>query len=230
MKRVVCPNNGVVTADDRLWYVDCAEYLRVYSGDGLPETVTPRDGLMSYMAVNVDVLPDQSMWVGTFGGVRRRHPQTGQWQIYRSSAGSEAAVTHVAAAPDGSIWFLQTYLLGSPRQELWLNGVHADGARSHVDLGTFVPNLVVLRGSLDSIAVDALGRVWFTGISSGRREKVLGIVNPNGTLAYPIFSLGCYCTAGCYCTPDPSFGVLPDGSGGIYLYNGLDEPLRHWSP
>ena len=96
-------------------------------------------------------------------------------------------------------------------------------------------NLAALTGlqasqTHDAIAVDGRGRLWFTAVSASQFEKHLGGLNADGTLAFPVGSLGRFpgIEPGQLLTSRP--GVVPDGQGGIYLYNGESEPLRHWRP
>ncbi len=220
-QHVVRPRVGAVTSDEQLWYVNSLRRLRVVSpGEGV-RTITLNDGLLSHTVLNVDVLANGSIWVGTFGGASGWDPINEKWEIFEYT--SQAAVTDTVLGPDGTTWLLQTFAFGPPRQEIWLNHIRSDGTQGRVDLRTFVPDLVIFRENQHAIAVDGLNRVWFIGVSPSRIEKLLGIVNQNGTLAFPIFSLGPFSSS------DP-FGLLSDGSGGIYLFDGTKEPLRHWRP
>jgi len=169
-------------------------------------TITPSDGLLSHTVLNVDVLANGSIWDGTFGGASGWNPINGKWEIFEYA--SQAAVTDTVLGPDGTLLLLQTFAFGPPRQELWLNQIRSDGTQGRVDLRTFVSDLVIFRNNEHGIALDGLNRVWFIGVSPGHIEKLLGIANQNGTLAYPIFSLGPFSSS------DP-FGLLSDGSGGI---------------
>jgi len=78
----------------------------------------------------------------------------------------------------------------------------------------------------NAMAVDATGRVWFTAVDPLRREKFLGILNQDGSLGMDPLT-GPYF----YREARPHLhGVVSDGYGGVYLYNGESEPLRHWQP
>ena len=67
-------------------------------------------------------------------------------------------------------------------------------------------------------------------------RKALGVLESDGTLATALLPLGELHSTNrinlILRTPwaREAYGVLPDGSGGVYLYNGVDEPLRHWRP
>ncbi len=224
-------NGSALTADRALWYLDTLRRLRVYDGQEASAPLLANEGLLTDPAHVVRVLSDQSVWVGTSRGVSRLDPETGSWQSYGPSEGIQGAVIDIAAAQDGTVWLLHNMLLNS--RVWWASALQPTGEWAHYSMGR-LSGLLVPR-TTDAIAVDGLGRLWFLAGSISQREKFLGILNPDGTMATPMLSLGSYPTRGPFyqygagTLPGP-YGLLADGSGGIYLYNGEKDPLRHWRP
>ena len=216
------PVDGNVSADGRLWFVDRYHRLNIYSRSGETLSLGTGDGLLNNLAYSVEVFPDQSIWVGTMRGASRRDAQTGEWGVVQWGSGPNGAVTDIEVGPDGTIWFLQTFTLPLGLQALLVSGLRADGQFMHYDLHKNT-SLIVPSVPRDAIAVDGLGRLWFTGVSSVLSEKQLGILNPDGSLAMPLVSLGPF-------KPGNIFGVVADGDGGVFLYNQGSDPLRHWRP
>ena len=147
-------------------------------------------------------------------------------------AGLRGPMTDLGQADDGTIWVLQRQAF-NPLQNRgwWLSARRPNGAWWHLDLS----RLTGMRPTRDqnAMAVDAFGRVWFTAVDPLQREKYLGILTPDGLLAYPMFLLGKDPFTGPYLYREARphlHGVVSDGSGGVYLYNGEREPLRHWRP
>ena len=140
----------------------------------------------------------------------------------------------IVSGPDGTIWFLNY----SPRrikfEGWWVSSLTPNGEWSHFDLGQLTG--LEFPRSRDAMAIDGFGRLWFTALSAPPREKYLGVLNPDGTLAHPISSLGQISLLGSYYyfgggyLPDDPYGLVSDGEGGIYVYNGRSVPLRHWRP
>ena len=216
------PVDGNVSADGRLWFVDRIHHLNVYSRSGETLPLGTGDGLLNNLAYSVEVVPDQSIWVGAMRGASRRDARTGEWEVIQWESGPNGAVTDIEVGPDGTIWFLQTFTRPVGLQALWVSDLRADGQFLHYDLHKNT-SLIVPSDIRDAIAVDGLGRLWFTGVSSVHREKQLGILSPDGSLAMPLVSLGPF-------KPGDNFGVVADGEGGIFLYNRGNAPLRHWRP
>ena len=147
-------------------------------------------------------------------------------------AGLRGPMTDLGQAADGTIWVLQRQVF-NPLQNRgwWLSARRPNGDWWHLDLS----RLTGMRPTRDqnAMAVDATGRVWFTAVDPLRREKFLGILNPDGSLAYSLFSLGMDPLTGPYFYREARphlHGVVSDGYGGVYLYNRESEPLRHWQP
>jgi hypothetical protein len=225
------PQGGVLAGDDSFWLVDGQERLSAFSsispeGDervSLPDTLS--SGALAVIAAD-----DQSVWIGQTSGASQYDLESGQWFAYDQGTGLRGSVTDVAHSPLGSYWLLQT------RQQdaspiWWVSLVGEDGAWTHFDLGALTGIGPPIRNQ-DSIAVDGLGRLWFIGHSSLVGEIYLGLLGPDGSLIHlaPIGSL--LSRNSLRLTPRfiHKFGVVEDGAGGIYLYSGSVQPLRHWIP
>jgi hypothetical protein len=223
--------NGALGAGNAFWFLDGTRRLHIYDGQKAPERLSMQDGLLEDTALVVKSLPDESVWVGSSKGVSRLDPETGEWQTFGRDDGVQGAVIDIAAGPDGTVWLLNYMLLN--RKGCWANAYDPGDEWRHISLSRLTGLSAPRDG--DAIAVDGLGRLWFVALSISDREKFLGVLSPDGTLAYSLYSLGPYPTDGPFyeyglgTLPGP-FGVLSDGDGGIYLYNGRREPLRHWRP
>ncbi len=222
------PIEAVGPVSDELWFIDGLRRLLVYAGPGLPDRITTRHALMPSAANVVKVTPDKTVWVGLVSGVSWREPATGMWRTYGRSEGVRGSVRDLALGPDGTVWLLQTFDYARFESVWLLSPLRGETVGHSVDLARLT-GLSPAPGR-DAIAVDGLGRVWFTAASYTGWEKFLGVLNPDGSLAYPPFSLGRLTSTDPYRFQDVAYGVLSDGKGGIYLYNGEHEPLRHWRP
>ena len=141
----------------------------------------------------------------------------------------DGPVVDVAPSGDGMAWILH-----KPRYvsaDWWLSRMFADTTWKHVNLTDLTGT--TLR-SKNAIARDGLGRLWIAGFDLfNPTNNLLAIMYPDGSLALPVFRLSRYAVPLFDRTPEllphpDAHGVIADGNGGIYLYNGIREPLHHW--
>ena len=224
------PHHGAVTDNNELWFVDVARRLRKYS---IEQPASQRSDL-SIPVLALGVHMDRSVWAGSVRQASRRHPISGQWMTYGPEAGLPGAVVAIASGSDGTVWFLQAPARSIlNRVSWWVSALRPDGEWLHIDMRRLV-GLQAPRGP-DPLAVDDFGRLWITAVDLVGREKFLVLLNSDGTLLYAPFLLGRIPQSGASSflggnTRADPHGVVSDGDGGIYLYNGEREPLRRWRP
>lgn len=216
---------GAVDRDGRLWVIDLVGTLYVAEAAGL-RALRSRDGLLANTANTVKVAPDGGVWVGSIAGASHLPAGESAWRNFSRRQGLPGSVKNIAFAPDGSPWFLWETLSADHGRIVWGVSRQADGAWERYELGG--------RTGLDTptfedaLAVDGLGRVWFTAPSYVRRQAFLGVLTPNiGQVS--LYLQGDFVPSGLIAYP-PALGVVDDGQGGVYLYNPSHAPLRHWKP
>ena len=216
------------------WFGVLFRYLPDTSSD--PQHLTVQDGLLSDAVGVVEIGPDGGVWIGSSSGVSLLRNETQQWETYAAKDGWHGPANDFVFAADGSVWVLwgrQYHLAASPAS--WgVTHIQANGSLEHFDLSQLTGIYAPL--SDDAIVPDVYGRLWFIAYQANPPERFLGILDTDGELATPLYSLGRM-----QAKPAPlavsrssltvdAHGILPDGSGGVYLYNGADLPLRHWRP
>ncbi|MFQ5409625.1 MAG: hypothetical protein ACE5FI_14545 [Anaerolineales bacterium] len=223
---IILPRQGAVDGSGRLWFIDGGHALgRLAPGGGLT-LLNSADGPVSNTANVVKVAPDGSVWVGATGGVSHLTLDSDRWETLARRDGVPGPVHDVAIAPDGGLWLLWVEFAGSARQ-VWGVSEWKDGVWRHIPLGRRTG--LDAPTSQDAIAVDGLGRVWFTAVSYAERRNYLGIVTPEDEVM--LYSLGPFVSTDGRLAFRPSIhGVVSDGAGGVYLYNPSRGPLRHWRP
>ena len=228
------PLDGAYASENELWIVDGMQQLMSYSGVDEPvQLTTVNSGLPTDYVNSVESMPFGSVWVGYGSGISRYTPETDRWSAYTfQQVGFQGAVTDIAAGIDGRVWALQREGFNkSNLTDWWLSGLGHDDRWLHV-------NLAEVTGLQPSpmraaLAVDGIGRPWFLATNFDRGENYLGVLTADGELAFPMLLLGAmqdYVRYRSGAIHPTTIGVVPDGAGGIYLYNGTDEPLRHWKP
>ena len=233
-------SQGAVDRAGRLWTVDSSGKLQVIDSAGRLQRLMAADGLLSNTANVVKVGPDGSVWIGSVGGVSylpaeevrslptlpddgsRRTPVG--WRRVRRHDGLPGTVQNIAFGPDGSIWFVWTVFTGSRAR--WGLSAWKGGEWQVFELrpATGLDSPV----SPDSLAIDSLGRAWFTAVSYAQEENFLGLLAP-ATGEVSLYALGHFATLSTIAYPGPH-GVVSDGSGGIYVYSPGNAPFRHWRP
>jgi len=222
---------GAADAAGRLWVIDAGMELSVYA-DGQQTLLRSRDGLLNNTASVVKVGPDDSVWVGSIGGVSALRAEA--WDTLDREQGVPGAVINFAFGAEGSTWLLWQARPGYGA--LWDWGVSlltAEGLTRHLELGA--QTQLEAPRTEDALAVDGRGRLWFVTQSIPQREKYLGVVEPAPGAPVALYSLGQFATTGLLAYGgnglwQNSFGVVADGAGGIILYNGEGQPWRHWRP
>ncbi|MFQ5408528.1 MAG: hypothetical protein ACE5FI_08940 [Anaerolineales bacterium] len=227
------PIVGAIAAAGDLWFVDGIRELHVYAADYTTTQLTSLEGLLNDTAVVVTALPDGSVWIGSRSGLSHLDPERRQWETFSfRQHGFRGAVTDIAVGQDGAIWVMQREPFNALMRTGWWISILRPGADwLHINLADQI-GLQAPPGR-DALAVDGQGRGWFTAMSYARGEKYLGVLNADGTLAHPPTFVGRDRSAVPYrtgATRPALYGVLTDGDGGIYVYSGAGEPLRHWTP
>ena len=161
---------------------------------------------------------------------------TEQWETYAVEDGWRGPAYDFVFAADGSVWVMwgrQYHVAASPGA--WgVTYIQANGNLQHYDLNQLTG--INAPHSDDAIVLDVYGRLWFIAYQPNPPERFLGILDTDGELATPLYSLGRMREKLTPLTVSRSnltvdtHGILPDGSGGVYLYNGADLPLRHLRP
>ncbi len=225
------PNHGA-TVNNQLWIVDGLSRLILYENGNPERHFTTRDGLLNSDVLTVETFPDGSLWVGSWSGVSQLVDPDFNWKGFRPDNELDGPVVDIASTGDGMAWILH-----KPRYvsaDWWLSRMFADATWKHINL-TDLTGMNALR-SKNAIARDGLGRLWIVGFNIFKpTDNLLAILYPDGSLALPVFRLRRYAvplfgrTRERLPRPD-AHGVIADGNGGIYLYNGIREPLRHWRP
>jgi ligand-binding sensor domain-containing protein len=198
--------------------------------EGQLRRLSSADGLLNNTANIVKVSPQGEVWVGSISGASVL--RAGRWQTYGAEAGVPGSVINFAFARTGEVWLMWQARPGySPPANWGVSQLTTEGVQRHVELGALT-GLEAPRTS-DALAVDGEGRLWFVTQSILKREKFLGVADREGRVE--IYSLGQFATSGLYQYGgnglwQNSFGVMPDGAGGILLYNGDSHSWRRWRP
>ncbi|MFQ5407732.1 MAG: hypothetical protein ACE5FI_04830, partial [Anaerolineales bacterium] len=209
-----------------LWYVDWNQRLRLHTADEpAGATLTHQDGLLRSRVLSVEVTPDGSVWVGAQAGLNHLPAGSSTWERFGSEVGLRGSILRIIPAPDGAIWLLQPRGFGANGDHWGASARTPAGAWLHLDLEALT-GFEMPRGH-DSLAVDGLGRLWLFLVSN-TREKYLAVLDPDDLLNFSLTSMGKLSASGSYRAN--AHGVVSDGAGGILLYNGELEPLRHWTP
>ena len=225
------PNHGA-SVNKQLWIVDGFSRLILYEDENPARHFTTHNGLLNSDVLTVETFPDGSLWVGSWGGVSRLVEPNFNWTRYRPDDEMDGPVVGITTTGDGMTWILHKPSYVST--DWWLSRMFLDATWKHINL-TDLTGMNALR-SRNAIARDGLGRLWVAGFNIfDPTNNLLAILYPDGSLALPVFSLSRYAVPLFEPTPErlphpDAHGVIADGNGGIYLYNGIREPLRHWRP
>lgn len=229
LARVRSAHSGAADEAGRVWVIDVGAELSVYTQGALTR-LSSTDGLLNNTANVVKVSPQGEVWVGSISGASVL--RAGRWHTYGPAAGVPGTVINFAFAPEGEVWLMWQARPGySPPANWGVSALTAAGVQRHLELGALTGLEAPRTG--DALAVDGEGRLWFVTQSILKREKYLGVAAPGARIE--IYSLGRFATSGLYQYGgnglwQNSFGVVPDGAGGILLYNGDAHPWRHWRP
>jgi hypothetical protein len=222
--RVLSAQVGATDFDGRLWVIDVSQELTVYVPGGGAQRLSSRDGLLNNTANVVRVSPAGDVWVGSISGLSVLRRGAEAWQSIDRSAGAPGAVQAIAFGLDESVWVLWQVLPGYTGFFDWgLSALYPDGSWRHRALGREVQLGLALVE--DPLAIDGLGRAWLATHTDAPPQRVLIVAGPDG--APQRYLLGPYSPTNSLWR-DP-FGVVPDGTGGIWLYEG-DEGWWHWRP
>lgn len=225
-QRIDYPRQGVVDAEDRLWFIGVSSVLGVVEPGALVTWFDTSDGLLSNTANVVKAMPDGSIWVGSVGGVSFKPGGSERWVRLGRAEGVPGQVHDIAVSADGTAWFLWNDFTSHRGTGVWGVSQWRAGNWQHFELGA--PTGLDAPASPDALAIDGYGRVWFTAVSYRQQANFLGILDPRA-LQVTLYPLGPFVP-----TRDPlvfvpgPHGVLDDGQGGIYLYNPSRDPLRWW--
>jgi hypothetical protein len=185
------------------------------------------DGLLTNTAAAVRVSPAGDVWVGTVGGASVLRAGQSAWETVSVDANVPALVINFAFAPDGTVWMLWQPRPGYLGPSAWAaSGLRPDGGWTHLPLG---PDTGLdLPLAEDALAASGDGRVWFVSQSIPRRERYLGVVVPGE--APQVYSLGPFPFNGPWAYGNglwrDTYGVIPDGTGGVLVYAGPEVPWR----
>jgi hypothetical protein len=184
----------------------------------------------------VQVSPRGDVWVGSIGGVSvlpagAALDASGAWRTLGAAQGVPGAVLNLAFGPEGSAWMLWTPRPGySPGSDWGVSRLSPDGVFTHLPLGPRT-GLDVPRAA-SPLAVDRYGRVWFVSQSIPLRTRTLGVAGPSPADAPALYPLGPFPTTGPNAYPGgawpESYGVIPDGAGGILVYTSAGQPWLRW--
>jgi streptogramin lyase len=225
--RVNFPIQGTVDPEGRLWVIDVVGILWVNEPGEDWKWLKSSDGLLDNTANVVKTSPDGSVWIGSYHGVSILLPGKSTWQYVTRSDGLPGEVLDLAFAPDGAVWYLWEALSAYQDRSQW--GVSSEQGYHWRHIGLGEKTGLDLPISQHALAVDGQGRIWFVAPSYKESTNYLGIlVSHNGIVSlYPLgpFDLtpGGILTAGFQ-------GVIDDGGGGIFVYDPVFAPLRHWRP
>ncbi len=221
------PVYAAARGPDELWYVDWNQHLRLRTPtEPAGTTISHLDGLLQSRVLSVEIMDDGSVWVGARAGLNRLLPGSSDWERFGPEVGLRGSILRIVPAPDGTVWLLQPRGFGDSGDHWGVSALSPQGEWTHFDLEDLIG--FEMPRAHDGMAVDAFGRLWLFLISSGQREKYLAVIQPEEPLLSMIASMGKLPASGAYRAN--SHGVITDGVGGIYLYNGELEPLRYWTP
>ncbi len=229
--RVGSAQVGAADPAGRLWVIDVSQELSVYAPDGAEQRLRSADGLLNNTASDVRVSPAGDVWVGSFSGLSVLRQGATAWQTIDRAAGVPGAIHSLAFGPDGSVWMLWQPLPGyGPLFDWGLSVLRPDGAWQHRALGPETG--LDLSLSPDPLAIDGLGRAWFVTQSLPRHERTLGLAAPGQPVQ--LYPLGPFPAQGPYSYRGllwrDTYGVVPDGTGGIILYRGPEQGWWRWRP
>jgi len=218
---------GTVDREGRLWVIDVSEALWVLEPGKEWRRLKASDGLLDNTANVVKTAPDGSVWVGSVGGVSRLESGSSEWRHVIHSDWLPGAVQDFAFSSDGKVWYVWEITSTYFNRVRWGVSNWQESRWRHIELGAKTE--LDIPASPNAIAIDGLGRVWFMAPSYIKKANFLGILEPNSGLI-SLYLVGPFDKApGGF--PIPGFyGVVDDGRGGIFLYNPVFAPLRHWRP
>jgi len=229
---------AALDVDRSIWLINWFGVLFRFKPDAFssPQYLNQPDGLLNNIVGVVEIGPDGGVWIGSSSGVSYLLNDTEQWETYAVEDGWRGPVCDFVFAADGSVWVMwsrQYHVAASPGA--WgVTHIQANGNLQHYDLNQLTG--INAPHSDDAIVLDVYGRLWFIAYQPNPPELFLGILDTDGELATPLYSLGRMQEKLAPLTVSRSnltvgtHGILQDGSGGVYLYNGADLPLRHWRP
>ncbi len=224
---ILAPQFGAADDAGRLWIIDYGPELFLFAPGEAPRAMRRADGLLTNTAAAVRVSPAGDVWVGTVGGASVLRAGQAAWQTMSVDASAPAAVINFAFAPDGTVWMLWQPRPGYLGPNAWAaSGLRPDGRWTHLPLG---PDTGLdLPLAEDALAADGDGRVWFVSQSLPQRERYLGVVVPGE--APQVYSLGPFPYNGPWAYGGglwrDTYGVIPDGAGGVLVYAGPEVPWR----
>lgn len=231
---VLSAHQGAAEPGGRLWVIDVGQELWVVEPGGEPRILRMADGLLNNTANVVRVSPAGDVWVGSISGLSRLPAGAAldppdAWQTLGAAQGVPGAVLNLAFGPGGAVWVLWQPRPGYSGGFDWgASALTPDGAWTHLPLGP--QTRLEMPLSENALAVDRHGRVWFVAQSLPAHTRTLGVAAPGA--APLLFPLGAFPTSGPFAYPGgawrDSYGVLPDGAGGILLYAGPGQPWRRW--
>jgi hypothetical protein len=227
---------GAADPSGRLWVIDVGQVLWVVEPGAEPRQLRAADGLLNNTAIVVQVSPRGDVWVGSIGGVSvlsagAALDAPGAWRTLGAAQGVPGAVLNLAFGPEATVWMLWTPRPGySPGSDWGVSGLSPDGVFTHLPLGPRT-GLDMPRAA-SPLAVDRHGRVWFVTQSIPLRTRTLGVAGHSPADAPALYPLGLFPTTGPNAYPGgawpESYGVLPDGAGGIIVYTSAGQPWLRW--
>jgi ligand-binding sensor domain-containing protein len=126
--------------------------VQILEGDATTMLVLEEDILASNFVDSLAIDAEGMLWVGTDGGIHRFDPANpdGTWDLFKSGEGGPGGnwANDIFTQPDGSVWLAIT-----------------NGRASHYDGTTWT--VYEDYYSVDFIAVDAQGRIWFADEGEG---------------------------------------------------------------
>jgi hypothetical protein len=224
---VLAPQNGAADATGRLWIVDFGPELFLFAPGEAPRPQRRADGLLNNTANVVRVSPAGDVWVGSAGGASVLPAGSSAWETHEVPAGVPVAVINFAFGLEGTVWMLWQPRPGYLGPNAWaVSGLHPGGGWTHLPLGPDTGLDVPLAE--DALAATGDGRLWFVSQSIPARERYLGVVTPGA--APRIYSLGPFPYSGPWAYGSglwrDTYGVIPDGAGGVLVYAGPEAPWR----
>jgi sugar lactone lactonase YvrE len=222
--RVLSAQVGAAEANGRLWVIDAGQVLTIYAPDGTATRLLSRDGLLNNTANVVRVSPAGAVWVGSLSGLSVLRAGATAWQTLDRNAGAPGNVQAIAFGPDETVWVLWLAPPHTATLQAWgLSTLHPGGAWTHRAVGDEVQ--LGFSPSEDPLAIDGRGGAWVVTHQAHPPQRVL--VHAPASQPAQRYPLGPDTPTNALWR-DP-FGVVPDGTGGIYLYIG-DDGWWRWRP